>query len=700
MMVDIDTVNQQQKHQQPREPALQQPPQPKQQLPIEVLKEQRDGENRTLSFISQSRANTTFSNNSTDMAPYLTIVLLAMNRFDALDRLVESLQRSNYLGDRVDLIIRFDRPKFIKKQQQTTSHTNEQDDFETRWTLFKSQISSSWIFGKVQVTREATHVGLRKAWLNAWKPTTDDERAIIFEDDIVVSQHWYQWWKKADQVYHDRKDLAGVSLQRQQLIPLKLPKGPRVGLSTKLPPKQPNNLELQQPLPFLYPLVGSIGFAPKASVWSKFLEFAECALANNNNRNNKISIATPELVTSDWYYSPAMDQSTMWTQVFIYFCKYYSYRTLYFFPRRRRTLAAHVRSKDATHPGGKLGPDFQLAEYSDIFWTDENKNNVSLLYPSNIISLDWGARPISNDDGTSISKQFAILSASIGYSYSQLQRFVTMARKHFDGDIWLLLSKHDADSEPVQTLLKQYDIHSVTTTNASPVRKAKRLSKEWFEINRQRWQFYNEACNYHNTEQQSTPLTSAYQLCLAVDFRDVGFQDNPFVNLTSTFTTTTTNNQENNRDIFHFFAHNIPMNDWHFDGLKTCHPLGAQYRKQLEQQLIVNAGGVIASPKAFTKLAQLLREEGPKCDDQIALNLFIYGGFLNKNNSSDSNNVPPSITIHRQGYGNVNNIGWGGVFTVTEANNNRPKLILNRNCFVSPIVHQYDTIKSVASFFQ
>jgi hypothetical protein len=88
-----------------------------------------------------------------------------------------------------------------------------------------------------------------------------------------------------------------------------------------------------------------------------------------------LSVDTPELVTSDWYKT--LDQRTMWTQLFIYFCKYRDLSTLYTFPKNNKALAAHWREK-GEHFGKTEGPDFALADTVD----------VSLEYPSDLTKLD------------------------------------------------------------------------------------------------------------------------------------------------------------------------------------------------------------------------------------------------------------------------------------------------------------------------
>lgn len=301
----------------------------------------------------------------------LNIIVLSMDRFDSIKRLLDSLDATNYGSDLVDLVILFDRPK----------------DAFAEWfrqvERIRSRVSSTWKQGNSTIVVANKPMGLRRSWLEAWKPEGVHERAIILEDDVEVSPVWYKWLQQAHDVYDGRSDLAGISLQRQTLIP-------------KIPLLQPvqkrrnrrrmmknNNTDkdtiLKSPSdgqPFLFRLVGSIGYSPKASVWMDFLDFANCALETN------LDVSVPDLITSAWY-GGYFDKTTMWTQLFIYYCNHLELSTLYYFPPNNRALAAHWREKGA-HYDDSRGRDFELA----------TMNDGGVGFPLELVTLDWDAKPI------------------------------------------------------------------------------------------------------------------------------------------------------------------------------------------------------------------------------------------------------------------------------------------------------------------
>jgi hypothetical protein len=526
--------------------------------------------------------------------PDFQIIILTMDRFSSLQRLVDSLKATDYGSDTVDLLVRFDRPK--------TPST----EFWAAADAFRANLT--WSAGQVTVTMAKENMGLRAAWLAAWRPTSVTERALILEDDIEVSPLWYRWMQGAYEAYGHRTDIAGLSLQRQTLVPLKS--------------QRQNGIPDHDGLPFLYKLVGSIGYAPLAAKWMDFLDFAECALATD------LAVRTPELVTSDWY--DKLDQRGMWTQLFIYFCKYYDLYTLYDFPTDHRALAAHWREK-GEHYGVTGGRDFGLVE---------GAKQVRWEFPLDLPRLDWNARPTQ---GTSLRS--LVLSAAVGYTEKEFERFVRNLRQHYDGDVAVLVWQ--GAPRVIFTLLEENHIQVVTTREPG----GPRASALWYKVNEVRWQFYQDACR-----------EADYDLCMAVDFRDTLFQDDPFRGM-----------KAEAGAVLHVYEHNLVMNGWHLDVAWSC----KGRNEELKKKMIINAGGFVGSPKVFPQLAWAILEDGKGCDDQVALNLGVYGKRLNA-----------TIHSHAQTEGSINNVGWGG--KVHRDGRNR---FLNGNCFPSPTVHQFDMVK-------
>ena len=91
-------------------------------------------------------------------------------------------------------------------------------------------------------------------------PSHNSATRTIRLPDVTGMTLWYLWLKNAWQAYGSRQDLAGISLQRQTLVPRKPSKHMEIVNDYK---------------PFLYALVGSIGFSPHWKQWRAFLHWTQ-----------------------------------------------------------------------------------------------------------------------------------------------------------------------------------------------------------------------------------------------------------------------------------------------------------------------------------------------------------------------------------------------------------------------------------------
>jgi len=270
------------------------------------------------------------------------IIVLCKDRAVALKRLLDSLENTDYSGDTVHILVRID---YSAKNKECVAVAR---DFKFSWGVISYLLSSR-------------NKGLRDSWFEAWHPQAH-ERAIILEDDIKLSKEWYKWLKAAWQSYGDRTDLAGISLQRQTLVP-------------KHPSHQ--NEITNEHEPFLYALVGSIGFSPHWKHWMAFRAWIASVDIET------VDLKIPDLVTTNWFYSGP--RSIMWTQYFVWFCKQHDLFTLYVNLPEKKTLAAHMRERGAHHAGNQ-GQDFEVAV------------NVAVKFPNTLHKYGWDGKRMVSDD--------------------------------------------------------------------------------------------------------------------------------------------------------------------------------------------------------------------------------------------------------------------------------------------------------------
>ena len=288
-----------------------------------------------------------------------------MNRANELQALLDCLEQTDFLGDTVDLTIRFDR------------HGNQSAAIE---------VAESFVFthGEKYVITSAESLGLAAAWYTAWIPDMNEfANAIILEDDILLAPTWYAWLKRAWEAYGDRRDLAGISLMRQVLIPA-------------VPHRQHELVNDHKP--FLFSLVGSIAFSPHPAVWNEFISWV-------TSIERSFDVTTPGLVTSDWWN--ILDKRHMWTQHFIYFTLCRDLYTLYINVRDQKTIASHVRAK-GEHYDRSYGPDFALA------------TRIDFDYPLKLMRFSWDGSIVQQESSGDMSLE--IMRNTFFYAMNQISR--------------------------------------------------------------------------------------------------------------------------------------------------------------------------------------------------------------------------------------------------------------------------------------
>ena len=210
----------------------------------------------------------------TAKTPIFHIIVLTKDRPKSLQRLLDSIQTSDYGDDAVSVDIHIDGT-----------------DPETL------QVVKSWPWRHYKtVSLRLQQGGLRTAWLEAWPRPSG--RGVILEDDAELFPAWYQWITRAWAAYGNRSDLAGISLKRQAVLSKK---------------NSPQFEIVNDHKPFLYKLVGSVGFSPQPSRWKEFLKWVKTKDLNSVDADAK------GLDTSN--RNLYLDKTTTWTQLFMKFCE-------------------------------------------------------------------------------------------------------------------------------------------------------------------------------------------------------------------------------------------------------------------------------------------------------------------------------------------------------------------------------------------
>jgi hypothetical protein len=268
-----------------------------------------------------------------------TITVLTMNRAKSLQRLLVSLENSDYLGDAVRLVIKVDH------------HKNNGRAIEVAK-------STPFTHGPKEIVESGVNLGLRRSWLEAWSPDTPNSYGIILEDDVEVSPLWYNWATEAWAAYGDRPEIGGLSLQRQTYKILQ-----PVSSSWNVFPEA---------RPFLYKLLGTIGFLPNPKVWPSFIKWTQSIDLDRFDPTTYGQL--PLLETSKWFRS--LEPRSWWEAWYIYYCEKNNLYTLYSHPFGGKALASHWRER-GEHFWGFQGKDFDLT------------SNLTFFFPKTLPKYGW-----------------------------------------------------------------------------------------------------------------------------------------------------------------------------------------------------------------------------------------------------------------------------------------------------------------------
>lgn len=297
-----------------------------------------------------------------DPSPDLRVIIMTMDRRESFLRLWRSLERANYLGDRIDVDVWVDR--------NSTDHVADPE--------FLREITQlPWENGNKRVHLWRRNAGIRRQWIDTWILSVGGstekqlrERAVILEDDLSVSPFFYKWLKLAHEAYVDNKEVVAYTLTRASLCPAhcgELHGGPG-----------PEDTATQ----FLSPLVGSWGLAPKASHWIAFRKwYHEEAIRRD------IRPYVEGLITTDWYkmFEGEHRERSMWTAFHVKYVDLHlgEMYVLYVKAPKSTTLASNHKEKGLHYKETSAKPDYPLVTEWDASMG---------VFPRHPLRIGWDGR--------------------------------------------------------------------------------------------------------------------------------------------------------------------------------------------------------------------------------------------------------------------------------------------------------------------
>lgn len=120
------------------------------------------------------------------------IVVVGYNRPDNVLRLLSSLEKANYENEQVDLIISIDN-----------SGSNKVECVANEF---------AWKYGNKRIVTYPERMGLRKHILHCGDFVENYDAIAVLEDDLYVSEAFFQYMKAAVKKYSNDDRIAGISL--------------------------------------------------------------------------------------------------------------------------------------------------------------------------------------------------------------------------------------------------------------------------------------------------------------------------------------------------------------------------------------------------------------------------------------------------------------------------------------------------------
>jgi hypothetical protein len=125
--------------------------------------------------------------------PLPAIIIVAFNRPQALQKLLDTIARANYQGyEQIPLLISI--------------------DFGGSEAVKQIAHKFDWCYGEKQVIEQPQNLGLRKHILSCGDRSAEFGAVIVLEDDLMVSPAFYDYAVQAAQFYAKDDRICGISL--------------------------------------------------------------------------------------------------------------------------------------------------------------------------------------------------------------------------------------------------------------------------------------------------------------------------------------------------------------------------------------------------------------------------------------------------------------------------------------------------------
>jgi hypothetical protein len=245
-----------------------------------------------------------FSNSDVCKQRDLSVVVMTMNRFWSLKRLLRSLSKARYLpGNTIDLRITVDR-----------DFNNNVDR-----NVMRLLDSFQWKFGILDIHVWPTKMGIYGNWVHCWPAEQYPEKmykaVVLLEDDLEVSPHYATWFVGAHLAYGNLSGVGAITGQRPELVAA-LDGPPSV--KSQVPPHVKA---------FGYMQIATWSTSPTHSAWKGFREW----VINKRAKEPDFSPWVEGIVPNVWYNNQKHDgeEESMWEMWYIRYMDDMKLHTVY-----------------------------------------------------------------------------------------------------------------------------------------------------------------------------------------------------------------------------------------------------------------------------------------------------------------------------------------------------------------------------------
>ncbi|ORZ19578.1 hypothetical protein BCR42DRAFT_323265 [Absidia repens] len=258
----------------------------------------------------------------------IQLVIITDRRPHSFSRLLQTCGKSYFLGDQVDLTINMEQ----SADKVTRNLVNSFD----------------WVYGSKTVRHRIQKGGLMPAIVESWYPRSNDDYAVLLEDDISVSPLFYTWAKynilkyrygdEKHQQQQQQQHIYGISLYSPRNVELHL-----VGRR----PFDPNQVLADTGYPARTPYASQIpcswGAVYFPEHWREFHQFLSAQLEDLAT-NQYLNISLPMSRSDRWKKS--------WKKYFIqlvylrgYVMIYPNFQSYESFATNHLEMGTHVKSE-------------------------------------------------------------------------------------------------------------------------------------------------------------------------------------------------------------------------------------------------------------------------------------------------------------------------------------------------------------------